>query len=250
MAPEKTGPAHSGAAKPIGYWKYANKGMAAPSITAFLDAKTDLERTAFILDILRKSDHNQVRDMIEENPVIRELISLKSIRSKGAPVPIDISTSRTQQCAALAAHLVLEQKNVRPCGPCAGKGKGPFAKCISFGPDVFAGACNCCQYSSSATSCTFHRQKKGHKYAVQSDSQNDRDDKEEEEASLQHNITPKTLRQLPTETVQYISEMTKKELRRREHALLADDDDEEVETPTKKRKHKPSKLSMLNIYVS
>ncbi|KAI0408877.1 hypothetical protein F4802DRAFT_593738 [Xylaria palmicola] len=100
-----------------------------------------VQRTRGILDELRVSQFNDVRQYLEEEgQVVSRLIVPKAIRVKGVNV-----------------------KDYQACS--SSKSRGPFCECVSFGQDVFGGACSCCQYSSLATSCVFHKSKKGSKFA-------------------------------------------------------------------------------------
>ncbi|KAI1430477.1 hypothetical protein GGR50DRAFT_698999, partial [Xylaria sp. CBS 124048] len=58
----------------------------------------------------------------------------------------------------------LSAVNRQQCDGCIGK-KGPFAQCVSFGPKFFRGACSCCAYNSTGSTCTFHNGNKGSDYA-------------------------------------------------------------------------------------
>ncbi len=54
--------------------------------------------------------------------------------------------------------LMLEPKNrdEQACQSCAGRGKGPFLRCVTF-KNIFGGACANCQYHSGAKGCSLRQ---------------------------------------------------------------------------------------------
>ncbi|KAI0381388.1 hypothetical protein F5Y04DRAFT_255370 [Hypomontagnella monticulosa] len=60
--------------------------------------------------------------------------------------------------SSLAAFLTLDRVNTKPCQQCQNqKSKGPCRECIAGGPTRFNGACFNCQFSSTASLCSFYQ---------------------------------------------------------------------------------------------
>ncbi|OTB17354.1 hypothetical protein K445DRAFT_315998 [Daldinia sp. EC12] len=91
---------------------------------------------------------------------IARLITLKELRDKGAMVLPKLDLDRQQKMSALAAFLTVEKKNTDSCKQCRSrKSRGPCSECIAGDDDLFNGACTNCQFSSTASACSFYKGK-------------------------------------------------------------------------------------------
>ncbi|RYP08949.1 hypothetical protein DL764_001560 [Monosporascus ibericus] len=141
-------------AKHLSWWKFKETPITElnqegkPQVDA-----TCLDLTRKALDVLRSS--KEAQDIVE-------LIKPRQYGDEyGDRTTARIKLEQTQQRHAVAAHLGLKPINNRRCKNCKNpRNGGPFDDCRSFGPDVFKGACQCCQYSSQAHKCEFHASKK------------------------------------------------------------------------------------------
>ncbi|RYO85563.1 hypothetical protein DL766_007542 [Monosporascus sp. MC13-8B] len=166
-------------AKQLSYWKFKKTPLielnepGKPEVN-----KDDLDETKKALNVLRFAKEVQVRDWLEDHQELKALINpLKHRDQTGSLVAATIKLERTQQRHAVAAHMALESINNRTCKNCKNpRNEGPFRICRSFGPDVFKGACQCCQYSSQAHNCEFHVSKKGSAFAQLDEDESDGDD--------------------------------------------------------------------------
>ncbi|KAI1430482.1 hypothetical protein GGR50DRAFT_698991 [Xylaria sp. CBS 124048] len=165
--------------KPLGFWSFNGVTLIVPHHPDNPDEddeapphyKDPFALTSVIMEVLRNSENAVVREIVESNPRVTRLLTLKRRRdNKGNIKRVGLSDAKTQQATALAAHLCLPAINRQQCEGCLGN-KGPFAECVSFGPKFFRGACSCCAYNSTGSTCTFHDGNKGSDYARMTDQQ-------------------------------------------------------------------------------
>ncbi|KAI1213294.1 uncharacterized protein F4807DRAFT_257690 [Annulohypoxylon truncatum] len=114
--------------------------------------------TCLVVDQLRKSRYNDVREIIEANgQIILRLIDLKVLRESGKRIWPKLELDRQQKMSALAAYLTVASSNDDSCKQCLNrKSRGPCVECVAAGPDTFSGACTNCQFSSTASACSFY----------------------------------------------------------------------------------------------
>ncbi|KAI1823428.1 hypothetical protein F4861DRAFT_540067 [Xylaria intraflava] len=90
--------------KPLEFWSYSGTPMTMTIPPASLAVSTEsYQRTAHYLNALRQVRTNHVRTILEGNPVIQRMLTLKTIRDKGNVVPNNIVTVRPQQASAVEA---------------------------------------------------------------------------------------------------------------------------------------------------
>ncbi|KAI2633922.1 hypothetical protein GGS21DRAFT_519222, partial [Xylaria nigripes] len=198
----------------LSFWRFDGTPLTAPdpSSTPFRDG---LELTTHFIDQLRKTNYKKAREILKSSQEIQRYIYRKR---GGAALPLHQRPRRRQQASALAAHILLPQRNVKSCGACR-RGRGPLATCVSFGEDVFGGACSCCQYARRAGQCTFHLYKKGPRFAELLD--------EEEHEEIEEDnpliwLNEETVKTIPTETLeQWLGCLEDEMMKREENGTLA-----------------------------
>ncbi|KAI1470025.1 uncharacterized protein F4812DRAFT_457423 [Daldinia caldariorum] len=146
---------------------------------------------------------------------IQRLIEPKAIRQKGEVVYPEIELGRQQQMSAIAALLTVEATNTTPCNQCVHvKSRGPCKECVAGPPTLFSGACTNCQYSSTASHCSFYKpNKRGKKRARTAES-------EERESSGGFVLDRETLDALTTAELEEYKTMIIKEINRRRLARI------------------------------
>ncbi|KAI2622540.1 hypothetical protein GGR54DRAFT_68806 [Hypoxylon sp. NC1633] len=142
----------------IGSWSYEGRPLEEPHHPP--DQTDSLALSTWVVDQLRKSHFNDVRNLIEAGMVLQRLIEPKELRENGQKVAAKVALDRQQKLSALAAFLTVTQVNSSPCQQCKNrKSRGPCNTCVAGGPDYFNGACCNCQYSSTASACSFYKGK-------------------------------------------------------------------------------------------
>ncbi|KAI1387326.1 uncharacterized protein F4822DRAFT_406152 [Hypoxylon trugodes] len=146
---------------PLTSWKW--EGIPLPKLEEQPDEPhllSSIDLTSWVVNQLRTSRYNDVRDIIEGKKDLVRLIELKERRERGDKVTATIQLTRQQRFSSSAAYLVTEPTNKEPCQQCNSRSSsGPCALCIAGGPELFTGACTNCQYSSNASKYTFYAKK-------------------------------------------------------------------------------------------
>lgn len=142
---------------PLSHWHWLGVPLDHENAVEPVDKSNSLALTTWIVDQLRKSDKQDVRDFIEGEKDLKRLIELKEIRENGSKIWPNVELTRQQRMSAFAAFLTLDRVNADSCQQCQNRrSKGPCKECISGGPEVFNSACYNCQFSSTATNCSFY----------------------------------------------------------------------------------------------
>ncbi|KAI0391421.1 hypothetical protein F5Y17DRAFT_460882 [Xylariaceae sp. FL0594] len=112
---------------------------------------------------------NNIKLLARGNQVIKRLVVPRKVVIGGEFRECNIPPSqRSQKARPIAAHLLLDSVNVRRCVHCSytkRPSRTTLHECVSFGPNVFGGACSACSYVSQAATCQFHETKLGSEYA-------------------------------------------------------------------------------------
>ncbi|KAI2618058.1 hypothetical protein GGS26DRAFT_391863 [Hypomontagnella submonticulosa] len=198
----------SNAHEPLGSWKWNDTALTAPEGEVSLE--DPLEYTSSIVDRLRGSLYNDVRELIESKKNLTRLIELKTLRQHGFKTFPKIELDRQQKMSALAAYVTIDQSNSAPCKQCQNKkSRGPCTLCIAGSTNLFNGACTNCQFSSTASLCSFYKGKAG-----KSKKGKDGDDSE-------FDITVERLENATTRTLEIWEKMIQDELERRERRQIS-----------------------------
>ncbi|XXH05970.1 hypothetical protein Hte_012414 [Hypoxylon texense] len=92
---------------------------------------------------------------------LKRLIRLKELRENGEKKPPKIDLDRQLKMSALTAFVTITQTNTESRKQCSNKkSRGPCVECIAGGDDLFKGAYTNCQFSSTASACSFYKGKK------------------------------------------------------------------------------------------
>ncbi|KAI1505201.1 hypothetical protein F5X99DRAFT_274816 [Biscogniauxia marginata] len=148
--------------KPLAWWSNGKH-----SLSQLASGKPDDDPavlTRDMVDDLRNSQYNDVREILEYKPQIARMLEPKEYRKNGARVTAKLAHSRQQQQSAFAAYIMLPKVNTTSCDQCQSKkSTGPCLHCIQPGPNYFRNACTNCQASSTASACSFYTGKKKRK---------------------------------------------------------------------------------------
>ncbi|KAI1655885.1 hypothetical protein F4813DRAFT_391167 [Daldinia decipiens] len=195
----------SGNILPLSSWKWQEEDLVAPDED--VDFNNTLELTSWIVDQLRACPYNDVRSLIEKKKNITRLVQLKQLREKGTIVHPKLHLERQQKMSALAAFVTIDKVNSDPCKQCLHtKSRGPCAECVAGNNNLFNGACTNCQFSSTASACSFYegKNRKAKKHG--------RSTSNDDHSSERFYLTPEVLEELTTRELERWRNMIENEL--------------------------------------
>ncbi|KAI4870806.1 hypothetical protein F4820DRAFT_145356 [Hypoxylon rubiginosum] len=198
---------------PLSNWIWAGTALEKPGQD--FDNNDSLQLTSHAVDQLRSAEYNDVRELIEAVPVLPRLIKLKELRENGRKVTPKLKLDRQQKMSAIAAFVTIPQVNTESCQQCKNKkSRGPCSECVAGGGHVFNGACTNCQFSSTASACSFYiaATGKSRKRARKGSSEGDEDGRN-------FDLTTEILKQRSTAELEIWIGLIKEEIESREFAI-------------------------------
>ncbi|KAI1109059.1 hypothetical protein F5Y14DRAFT_458603 [Nemania sp. NC0429] len=119
--------------------------------------RTDVERTAFLIEKLRVCQFNYPRYLLEQTQQVLRLWKPKKIKRNGAVIDAPVEFNDNRRATALALYMFAGDEAQEACRQCASKqSTGPAHYCVVAKGHMngLRGACTNCSYSGNGTRCS------------------------------------------------------------------------------------------------